>query len=242
MAGESAERQENGFLAAVMNKVAESGGKPIRVTGIVGSIKNVQKAYKFTGITQMGNEPYTDVVLDTTSSKVNISMKGESAPSLAGGGLSGIELSLPGYGRKFMEAALNYHLKNGLLPGEKVPDVFARINEGDKRILVEGTSAMGGPVHYMYIGPMEVRVTSTSLDFTQVILNGKLIKADEYARDKDLWLRLRARRDDQTFDPKGKDNMGIPTVYGRSPSKGDSKGRIVVTDKKTAGIQGLVNI
>jgi hypothetical protein len=41
---------------------------------------------------------------------------------------------------------------------------------------------------------------------------------------------LRARREDQTFDPDAKQG-GVPKIYGRSPSRGDSAGRIVVTDK-----------
>jgi hypothetical protein len=28
-----------------------------------------------------------------------------------------------------------------------------------------------------------------------------------------------------------KDRAGIPTVYGKSPSRGDGKGRIVITDR-----------
>jgi hypothetical protein len=42
---------------------------------------------------------------------------------------------------------------------------------------------------------------------------------------------LRARREDQVFDPDAKDGQNIPKIYSKSPSKGDSAGRIVVTDK-----------
>jgi hypothetical protein len=41
---------------------------------------------------------------------------------------------------------------------------------------------------------------------------------------------LRARREDQRFDPSAKDSTGTPKIYGKSPSKGDSAGRIVVVD------------
>ena len=38
---------------------------------------------------------------------------------------------------------------------------------------------------------------------------------------------------DQTFDPEASDKNGVPKIYGKSPSKGDSAGRLVVTDKPT---------
>jgi hypothetical protein len=60
-------------------------------------------------------------------------------------------------------------------------------------------------------------------------LNGKLTESKEYASTHDLYFRLRARREDQRFDPSAKQG-GIPKIYGKSPSKGDSAGRIVVTD------------
>jgi hypothetical protein len=61
-------------------------------------------------------------------------------------------------------------------------------------------------------------------------LNGTLTMADEYAKTHDLYFRLRARREDQRFDPDAKDSDGTPKIYGKSPSRGDSAGRIVVTD------------
>jgi hypothetical protein len=64
------------------------------------------------------------------------------------------------------------------------------------------------------------------LEFT----NGKLTEAKKYAKEKRLYFRLRARRVDQVFDPNAKDSKGIPKIYSKSPSRGDSAGRIMVTD------------
>lgn len=36
-------------------------------------------------------------------------------------------------------------------------------------------------------------------------------------------------------DPSASDKNGIPKVYGKSPSRGDSAGRLVVTDKPVKG-------
>ena len=88
---------------------------------------------------------------------------------------------------------------------------------------------MGGPINYMYIGPMDV---TGPYDKKNNILtvNGSLYEAKQYASSHKLYFRLRARREDQRFDPSAKDNRNVPKIYGKSPSKGDSAGRIVVTD------------
>jgi hypothetical protein len=115
--------------------------------------------------------------------------------------------------------------------GSKVPDVYGKIGSSDKKKIVIGNKAMGGPIDYMYIGKMDV---SSNYDEKTNILtfrNGELIPSEKYANEHALYFRLRARREDQRFDPNAKDSSGAPKIYGKSPSKGDSAGRIVVTDK-----------
>ena len=89
---------------------------------------------------------------------------------------------------------------------------------------------MGGPIDYMYIGPMTVTGSYDSKKNTLTV-NGTLTEAKKYAKEHDLYFRLRARREDQRFDPDAKEADGTPKVYGVSPSRGDKSGRIVVTDK-----------
>lgn len=228
MAGQSAERQETEFVEAINNAVEQNLEQPITVKSKDATVTDVIGAEKFQGRSVAGTEPYTDVVLNTVRGPVNLSMKGPSAPSLAGGGLAGIELVLPGIGRQFMQAALQHHLRSGLQPGDEVPDLYAKLNDNDKLKLVVGNKKNGGPIDYMYIGPMSVK---SSFKNGVVTVNGSLIDAVKYAKEHDLFFRLRARRHDQRFDPEAKDRKGIPTVYSRSPSKGDAKGRIVITDK-----------
>lgn len=227
-AGASAERQENGFVDAINNAVKENGDKPVTLKTKDATIKGVIKAEKYTGRQKSGSEPYTDVQLFTSKGIINLSMKGPSAPSLAGGGLRGIEEIIPGIAARFFRAAYDNHIKKGLKPGDKVPDTYAVLNDKDKNLLVIGNKAMGGPIDYMYIGPMNV--ASTHKNGT-VEVNGSLIDSKKYANSKDLYFRLRARRVDQTFDPEASDKNGIPKIYGKSPSKGDSAGRLVITDK-----------
>ena len=231
-AGANAERQETGFVNAVKEAVERNDNRPITLrTGGV-TLKGVIGAYKYNRRQSSGSEPYTDVQLMTTKGILNVSMKGPTAPSLAGGGLGGIEAIIPGLASRFFRAAYDAHIKNGLKLGDKVPDTFAKLNNRDKKLLVVGNRAIGGPINFMYIGPMDVKYTHKG---STLEVNGKLIDAVKYAKDYELFFRLRARRKDQTFDPAASDKNGIPKIYNKSPSRGDSAGRLVITDKPVKG-------
>jgi hypothetical protein len=175
------ERQENSFVEAVNLAVENNYGKPITIATKEDTIHGVIKAEKYKGRQRSGSEPYTDVQLFTASGIVNLSMKGESAPSLAGGGLRGIEEIIPGIAARFFRAALEAHIKNKLKPGDKVPDTYGKLNDKDKDLLVIGNESMGGPIHYMYIGPMEVKYSISGETLT---INGKLIEAKKYSETK----------------------------------------------------------
>ncbi|NDB83536.1 MAG: hypothetical protein EB127_12545 [Alphaproteobacteria bacterium] len=235
MAGASAERQENGVIEKIKSAVKANENNPVTLKAGKTLLEGVIDAEKFTGRQLGGSEPYTDVVIYVMRKGkkvgINCSLKGESAPSLAGGGLKGLELAVPGIARKFMNAAYK-KLKDDkkLRMGDKVPDVFGKISGSDKLKIVIGNVQMGGPIDFMYIGPMNVTGTYDPKK-NLLPLNGDLIDATEYAKTHDLYFRLRARREDQRFDPDAKDKQGTPKIYGVSPSKGDSAGRIVVTDK-----------
>jgi hypothetical protein len=231
MAGENFERQENGIVKAITDAVRKNKKNPITLVAGKTKITGVIGAHKFTGRQAGGSEPYTDVVIELKNKKtLNLSCKGESAPSLAGGGLKGIELAIPGLARSFFAGA-HKHLQNTLKlkPGDKVPDVYGQISLQDKLILAIGNKKMGGPIDFMYIGPMTVVATYDSAK-NVLTMNAALTAADEFARTHDLYFRLRARREDQRFDPDARDSQGTPKIYGKSPSKGDSAGRLVVTD------------
>lgn len=233
MAGLSSERQESKLIDDIKSAIKKNKNNAITVIAGKTIIPGVIDAYKFKGRQVGGSEPYTDVVLEIMTldknKTLNLSLKGESAPSLAGGGLKGIELAVPGIAKKFMLAAFDYLVKEKKLNvGDRVPDVYAKISKVDKIKLVVGNIQMGGPIDYMYIGPMNV-VSRYDVKKNQITLNGKIVESKEYAEKTDLYFRLRARREDQRFDPAAKDNKGIPKIYGKS-IRGDSAGRIVITD------------
>ena len=234
MAGASAERQETGVIDSINSSVKKNKNNPITVIAGKTKIVGVIGAKKYGGRQAGGSEPYTDVVLEVSKGKkneeINLSLKGESAPSLAGGGLMGLELAVPGIAKKFMKTAYEHLVKKEkLVIGDKVPDVYGKIGNTDKIKIVVGNEKMGGPIDYMYIGPMNVSGKYDDKK-NQLTLNGNLTEVNEYAKTHELYFRLRARREDQRFDPEAKDNQGTPKIYGKSPSKGDSAGRIVVTD------------
>lgn len=230
MAGAGAERQESGFIKAINDAVKKNKNNPVTVVTSDQTVAGVIKAAKFTGRQLGGSEPYTDVVLHLhNGKKKNLSLKGESAPSLAGGGLKGLELAVPGIAGKFMREAYNHLVRRKKLKaGDKVPDVYGKISPTYKQKIVVGNPAMGGPIDFMYIGPMDVKGVY-NMDKNILMLNGAIIQAEEFAKTHDLYFRLRARREDQRFDPTAKQG-NIPKIYGKSPSRGDSAGRIVVTD------------
>lgn len=230
MAGVSAERQETEFVKAIQKAVRKNKNNPITVQAGRTKIDNVIDATKYNGRQASGSEPYTDVILiRKNKKKVNLSLKGESAPSLAGGGLKGLETILPGITSRFMKAVLKKLLSQGLKAGDKVPDTFGQIDELNKIKIVVGTAAMGGPIDYMYIGPMTVQ-SDYDESKNLLVLNGSFTDSVTFAKTHDLYFRLRARREDQRFDPNASQG-GVPKIYGKSPSRGDSAGRIVVTDK-----------
>jgi hypothetical protein len=238
MAGASAERQETGVIKHINDSVRKNKNNPVTVIAGKTKIVGVIKAEKFTGRQAGGSEPYTDVVFHVVKGKkievLNLSLKGTAAPSLAGGGLKGLELAVPGIAKKFMESAYKHLVGvEKLVIGDKVPDVYGQIGNTDKIKIVVGNVKMGGPIDYMYIGPMDV-TGRYDVKKNELTLNGDMTEAEAYAKSHKLFFRLRARREDQRFDPEAKDAKGVPKIYGKSPSKGDSAGRIVVTDATPA--------
>jgi len=231
MAGTSAERQETGVIDAIRRSVRANGNRPIIVIGANGKkINNVVEAKKYSGRALSGSEPYTDVIISTTSKSYNVSNKGESAPSLAGGGLSGIETILPGLVKKFLVEGVKQYTKKKYKTGDAVPELFGQIDAGDIKLLLRGNKEVGGPIDFMYIGPMDVKYTYND---GVCALNGNFYTIDDYYKKVGgkLYIRARKRREDQAFTKDEVDKEGLPLIYGKSKSKNDKGRRIVVADK-----------
>ena len=223
-------RQELGMVSAIKSAIKQNKNNPITIVAGSTKIAGVSGARRRTARSASGSEPYTDVILDIKNKKsINLSLKGKVAPSLAGGGMRGIETIVPGLTSKFMKAALKQLLSNGLKSGDKVPDVYAEIDNRIKEKVVIGVQSMGGPIDYMYIGSMTVGSVYDEKKNTLTFTNANLTDSKQYAKNTTLYFRLRSRKEDQRFDPEAEQG-GIPKIYSRSPTSGDTAGRIVITD------------
>ena len=116
MAGTSAERQDYGVIDEINTAIKKNKGNPVTVIAGKTKIIGVISAEKYPGRQLGGSEPYTDVVFKVNNGKkiesLNLSLKGPAAPSLAGGGLKGLELAVPGIAKKFMEKAYEQLIKS----------------------------------------------------------------------------------------------------------------------------------
>ena len=237
MAGIDKERQETGLCQAILKAVKQNQNNPVTVIAGKKTIKGVIGAIKYKGNSSLGTEPYTDVILQLyNGTTYNISCKGTHAPSLAGGGAKGLETISKGITKKFMVEAHKALIAKGLSIGDKVPDVYCEIPKYLKDKVVIGTVDMGGPIDYMYIGPMTVSANYNKN--TNVLkLSGEFIPSLEYSKSQKLYIRSRTRFVDQRFDPDAVDKNGTPKLYGKSPSTGKTTGRLVVTNEtSTKGV------
>jgi len=213
-AGQRFERQENALVKIVRMHFKKNGNKPFTLLSKDGKkIKNVVDAKKFTGRVSTGHEPYTDVqIIQANGRKVNLSNKGEAAPSVAGGGVEGLEVIVPGIVKKMFNAAAKWY-KGKYKEGDYAVDLYAKVSVENKEKILVGTPAMGGPIHYMYVGPMDVKAESWDEKKQELRINGKLTWAKTYAKEYDIHYRIRKRRQHQRLDLRAKDRRGYPSLF-----------------------------
>ena len=224
-AGEKNERQENAFIAAA-NSTFESSEEPYITIKIGGTVlSKVVEVKKRTESNSKGKEPITDVIVTTEDTSINLSMKGYTSPSLAGGGFTALKKLSPDLANTFILKTYEELINRGLKTGDHLPDVYTEIPDNLTTAIVKGDEASGGPIDYIYIGGMNVDYTSEDGNLT--ITNAEL-HTPEQLGSKKLYLRLRKRRADQSFDATPPEN-GLPKVITKSPSKGDKAYRVVVT-------------
>jgi hypothetical protein len=234
--GTGSERQELGLIN-LLNETASKGNNYF--VSSLGRDKKILKAEKNEGLSSVGQEPYIDVFIHTQNGKkYGVSMKGESAPSLAGGGIVGIKTTAPALLNKMYAAITKYLKDNGLKEGslvsaDSIPDLFIRIPDSYVKMILVGNAAMGGPVDYMYIGPMNVTGSITESS-GEIKPNGKFYSIDEYMRKiPDFYFRIRKRdlpSDNMiaiTFAKKNKE--GYPLIFS-TPTTGKNNFRLVITD------------
>lgn len=227
-AGKNYERQENGLVRLIRRTYNKNGKKPFTLVDKDGKrLRNIVDAKKFDDKVTTGHEPYTDVQLITsTGRKINLSNKGLTAPSVAGGGIEGLELIVPDVTKNLCAAARKWYKKNGFKTGDYGADLFAKVNDDDKEKIIVGTKKMGGPIHYMYVGPMDVKSLGWDPKKQELKVNGNLIASKSYAETYDIHYRIRRRKAHQRLDLEAKDRRGY---YSLLVTPED----IEIEDKKT---------
>ncbi len=226
------ERQETGIINAVNSALKKS--KSITIQAGETTLGNITGIGKKPLTSELGHEPLTDVVLIQNGKNINISAKGERAPSLAGGGGAGINELIPGLMEKVLNKT-NAIVKNLIANGkykegqiDDLPSFFYKLTPAESVKLFIGDEKTGGPIHFMYIGPMDVKSTFQNNILT---LNGSLIDAIEKGKHGTYYIRIRRERNDQPFDTELKNAMGMPNIFGRSAYKGTARTKITVVDK-----------
>lgn len=235
MGGTNSERQEHTFIQLINETIANTISLSVNIRANCITLPHIQSAEKYTGRQLGGSEPYTDVVLRSATEEYRLSLKGMSSLSLGGGGLRGLELIVPGLARRFLDSILDEYMMD-FHQGELIPNAYGLLDYYDQVKIIMGNDLVGGPVDYLYIGPMSVKGDYDTVSNT-IELNGSFHDVVSYAGSKILHFRLRARRRDQRFDPFIVDSYDIPRIYGVSPSRGDVGGRLVITDQIPSNVR-----
>lgn len=232
------ERQELECIQAVNESVAANGGKPITVKSGPSVIRDVVMAAKNEGQNGYGHERYADVLLTLKNGKVlGVSNKMVKAPSLLGGGLETLYDLDPSYMKKVTNKALQAALmspKFEMGSNKKLSDIFIEFKNHDfLERAMRGTVKMGGPVHYMFIGP-----SSPMHEFKKGVLtftDSNIYSTRQYAEKvKHFYIRIRRRDTTQVFTNEI-DKKGIPLFF-KKPG-GRERARFVID--KTASSNGL---
>ena len=233
------ERQERGVKAALQNAIKTNGF--VMTEGALRGKKIIVAEKKEQG--SLPHEPYIDLVLKTESQTYGVSMKGTSAPSIAGGGLAGINVIVPTLIPKVYAAIENYmkntlKLKQGMvLKIDDVPNFYVKVSDADVMKILAGTKAMGGPVTHMYIGPMDVTssITQNTIRFNSG--QGKFYSLQEY-KEKIGSMYFRVRKRDVHSSGKTrieytrKNAEGLPMLLCQPIPNGKNNARLVIVAEK----------
>ncbi|MFZ9219872.1 MAG: hypothetical protein ACO22Y_00050 [Sediminibacterium sp.] len=238
------ERQEHSIIDAIN---AVPGVKTLRGDNGV-EVEGVIKAEKAADNNELGTEPYADVILQTRDGELKVSAKGEQAPTLAGGGISGMTTlasnnqDIKNWLVDFYEDAYQFYKDrvedNNLdginLAGNKlIPDVSRRIPKELVKTIIQGTPEMGGPIAYYYQGSMDVsfEVNGNTVEFK----NGRFTSIDDFIKKHGgvLYAHIRKRDGDFYFTDSMQDINGIilRRIFTKKEGSKSAQSRFGTLDK-----------
>lgn len=232
-----AERQERGLIDAI--------NKHPGLT-IAGLGENITGAQKSDRPHAEGKEPYVDVDIFRGDEMIGISCKGTAAPSLAGGGIPGIAEAAVDLLPAAADAVAEWLKHEGyqqdqIVDASDIPDFFVLIPETYMDQILRGSEKIGGPVDFMYIGPMDVTANVVG---DELVLNGEFISVDDYMEQiGDFYLRIRKRdlaRNGKIQLDFERGDRRFPKLY-KDPATGKTNSRVVVTGK-AASVSPILSI
>jgi len=256
--GSGSERQESSLINFINNnvlnrhcKISNNCAKDRKLLGY-----QITGAEKKVGKNDYNDEPYIDVIIKTDKGEIGISCKGPTTPSLAGGGLSGLNRIVPELIQDFYTQAQKYiesikiesktkggrkiiseKLKDGDTIGAYlIPDMSYEIPEEYVENILRGNEAMGGPIDYMYQGPINVTGKVDEEDGKFYLNpNGQFYSINEYKKKVGkFYLIIRKRDLDQDnrikLDFKETNREGFVKLF-KSPKTGKTNSRIIIQDK-----------
>lgn len=237
--GGGSERQELGLINAIDESVRKNA--KVWVPGIGRNVA-LRGARKREGLSDVGQEPYIDVYVTTEKGDLGVSCKGESAPSLAGGGIAGMKVVVPDLLDKLYATIEKSLISKGFVEGmivdaADIPDMFIEVPQRYFKKILVGNKKMGGPIDYMYIGKMDVK-HSIEERTSELKLNGNFYSIDDYMKKVGkLFFRIRKR--DLPSDNKimitykNKNKEGYPLIL-MTPKTKKNNFRLVTVDKPFA--------
>lgn len=233
--GQGSERQELGLIQALNEAAAKYQNAHVKQ---IGSLDYLKKAYKNEGLSSVGQEPYIDVFIETSRRTIGISCKGTSAPSLAGGGTAGLKVVVPDLLNSLyrtIETYLTRDLKlksKDVVAADSIPDLFIEIPSKHVELILKGNKQMGGPIDYMYVGPMDV---TSNLNTPSIQLNGNFYSIKDYMQKiGKFYFRIRKRDIEPSntimIELTQTNKEGYKMLF-KGPKTGKNNLRIVITDK-----------
>ena len=215
-AGKVGEEQEQAIVNLV-KKLTNKGSNLISLKVGNKILPDVVSISKYGKMTIHSKEPITDLVIELSSGKkINVSAKGLTSPSLAGGGLKGLNYIVAPEIKKFLERAEEYYIDNGFVEGDTdLPEVSALVAEEIEEKIIRSDASQGGPIDYIYIGPKQVVSYNIELFNKSRILelNGIFYTPKQLAKKYSLYYVLRRRIGNAPFAPGKKDKDGLPIIF-----------------------------
>jgi hypothetical protein len=232
---ETTERQERALIEAI-NSI--EGVKTLRGKNGL-EIQNIISAEKQPDPPRA--EAYADIKLNIKGDQPYLlSAKGQSTPSIAGGGLAGATQITPEISefisrfyfdayeeyRKILDSHDELDETTNLYKSSYFKDVNREIPKELLFDILRGNEEMGGPVDGYYIGPMDLKY---EVEGNTLITNGNIIPIEDFLEQYDkVYFNIKKRGGDYFFTDNLQtvNGLEIPLIFTNKPGGTMAKSRL----------------